>query len=131
MVSQRYDFHHTDPLRGQIGSREGGNALITLLLHFCYTCYTVVTLLLHCCYTVVTLFLHCCYTVVTLWLHCLYIVTLLLHCCHTVVILLSHCCYHTDPLRGQIGSREVGDALEAEHGVGRLLGLTLFVCVCV
>jgi hypothetical protein len=33
-----------------------------ILLHYCYTCYTVVTLF---CYTFVTLSLHCCYTVVT------------------------------------------------------------------
>jgi hypothetical protein len=44
------------------------------MLH-CYTVVAVVTLLLHCCYTVVTLLLHCCYTVVAL----------LLHCCYTVV----------------------------------------------
>jgi mannosyl-oligosaccharide alpha-1,2-mannosidase len=36
------------------------------------SCYSVVTLLLHCCYTVVTLLLRCCSAVVTLLLHCCY-----------------------------------------------------------
>jgi hypothetical protein len=31
-------------------------AMVTLLLHYCYT---IVTLLSHCCYTIVTLFLRC------------------------------------------------------------------------
>jgi hypothetical protein len=69
--------------------------LLTLLLHYCYTGFTMLlTLLLHYCYTgvtlLLTLLLHCClhccytaaYTAVTLLL------TLLLHCSNTAVTLL-------------------------------------------
>jgi hypothetical protein len=84
----------------QSGLARAGDAraVVTLLLH---CCYTVVTLLLHCCYTVVTLLSHCCYTVVTLLSHCCHtVVTLLLHCYYTVVTLMLGLCW----VRGRVPS---------------------------
>jgi hypothetical protein len=42
--------------------------VVTLLFHG-YSCYTVLTMLLHSCYIVLPMFFQCCYTVVTLLLH--------------------------------------------------------------
>jgi hypothetical protein len=91
-------------------------AVVTLLLHFCYT---VVTLLLHKGHVMLrdvrsakdarvkdfypdewycTMLLHCCYIVVTLFLRCCTLLPLLLYYCYAVVTLFSYLC-HTFVLR--------------------------------